>query len=171
MTSADARSLIEKALPDKVKSTWIDLGCGSGTFTYALADLLGDGSKIIAIDRLNQHLGTKRGKVELEFVQADFEMQNLMYEQLDGILIANALHFVKDHFRFIERIRPWLKHGGKLIIIEYDTDKGNQWVPFPLTYERTSQLLKDAGFVNIVKVGEKDSVYQSGKMFVCSCEK
>ncbi len=37
---------IESAQPQ----TWCDLGCGSGTFTMALADLLAPGSRIHAVD-------------------------------------------------------------------------------------------------------------------------
>jgi methylase of polypeptide subunit release factors len=32
-------------------TTWVDLGCGTGTFTLALADLLAPGCVIHAMDR------------------------------------------------------------------------------------------------------------------------
>lgn len=167
MTTTEAIALIQTAIPVKGKSTWIDLGCGAGTFTYALADLLGADSKIIAIDRLNQHLGSKRGQVAIEFKQADFENQALSFNNMDGILIANALHYVKDQSEFIKNIKPWLTDNGQLILIEYDTDRGNQWVPFPITFEKAQLLLTEAGFKDVKKIGEKDSLFRSDKIFAC----
>ena len=35
---------------------WADLGCGSGTFTYALSEKLPDRSKIFAIDKTHKNL-------------------------------------------------------------------------------------------------------------------
>jgi len=46
-------------LPDvgsSKKETWADLGCGSGTFTYDLAEKLSEKSKIFAIDTNRQKL-------------------------------------------------------------------------------------------------------------------
>lgn len=167
MTSSEARGLIENAIVAKTPSTWIDLGCGSGTFTYALADLLCEESKIVAIDRLSHPIASKRNGVDIEFKQADFERQELFFENVDGILIANALHYVKDQEGFLRSIKPWLKEEGQLILIEYDTDKSNQWVPFPLTFEKVRQLLLKIGFGNVKKIGEHDSRFRDDQIFAC----
>jgi SAM-dependent methyltransferase len=51
MTHHDAVALIDTPwLHSKTPLRWADLGCGSGTFTLALADLLAPGSSIEAID-------------------------------------------------------------------------------------------------------------------------
>jgi len=51
----DAVALIREAVP-RAAGTWADLGAGDGTFTRALARLLGLNSRIYAVDRDAQAL-------------------------------------------------------------------------------------------------------------------
>jgi hypothetical protein len=39
-----------------------------------------------------------------------------------------------------------LERGGSLVVVEYDTDRGNPWVPFPLSYRSWATLAAEAGF-------------------------
>ena len=167
MNPTEARQLIEPAIPTKTTATWADLGCGAGTFTYAVADLLGDKSKIWAVDKLTQHLGEKRGAVEIEFLQADIERQSLPLKALDGIIMANTLHYIKDQTAFLSSLRLYLKDTGKVILVEYDTERSNQWVPFPLTYDKAENLLADAGFNTISRIGEHPSSFRGEMIFAC----
>jgi hypothetical protein len=41
--------------------TWADVGCRAGAFTLALADLLGPGGRVIAVDRSQGRAGDERG--------------------------------------------------------------------------------------------------------------
>ncbi|HRK55783.1 MAG TPA: class I SAM-dependent methyltransferase [Cyclobacteriaceae bacterium] len=167
MNPTDARQLIEAAIPNKTTATWADLGCGAGTFTYAVAELLGDGSKVWAVDKLTQYLGAKRGEVEIEFLQADIERQELPLKALDGIIIANTLHYIKDQADFLQHLRSYLKDTGKLILVEYDTERSNQWVPFPVTYEMAQALLSNAGFKDVSQIGEHPSSFRNEMIFAC----
>jgi hypothetical protein len=45
-------------------------------------------------------------------------------------------------------VRSALKPGGHLLLVEYDTDRGNHWVPHPLAYPTWESLAKEAGFVD-----------------------
>src|SRR4051812_24720926 len=98
MRLADAITLIQAADISKTNpAIWADLGCGSGTFTYALAHLLAPHSKILGIDKSLQQLQpTTSNNVEVVFRQADFMSDALIFPPLDGILMANALHYVRD---------------------------------------------------------------------------
>jgi trans-aconitate methyltransferase len=93
-----AIELIRNASFAQTKSTWADLGSGSGLFTYALASLLPDGSMIYAIDKsrvvLNQY--PKPAQTIIQPLQADFITQDLPLPILDGILMANSFHYVKE---------------------------------------------------------------------------
>jgi SAM-dependent methyltransferase len=60
--------------------------------------------------------------------------------------MANSLHFVRDTGPVLEAVRKMLRPGGKLIIVEYGTDRGNPWVPHPFTFERWQQMAAQAGF-------------------------
>jgi len=167
MTSSDAGLLIEGAIPHLEKSDWIDLGCGAGTFTYALAGLLAQGSRIYAVDKLQQHLNSGKNGVVIEFTKADFEKQDLHFSNIEGIIMANTLHYIKDQPALISKIKPWLKEGGKLILIEYDTNDSNPWVPYPITFEKATPMLQAAGFSSVTKIGEMNSSIRKENIFSC----
>lgn len=136
---------IEKAykllLPGIVKGaggTWADLGCGDGIFTTALARLLGPGSVIYAVDTRQAALRSLAGNLSrdgpdaiIHTVQVDFT-RFLDLPPLDGVLMANSLHFVESKQDVLARIVGGLKPGGHLVVVEYNTRQGNRWVPFPL---------------------------------------
>jgi SAM-dependent methyltransferase len=120
--------------------TWADVGSGDGAFTLALADLLGAAGTIYSVDR-DRHalarqaeaLGRRFPDVALHQIAADFT-RPLGLPALDGIVMANSLHFVPDHAAVLRPILGHLNAGGRLVLVEYDTDHGNQWVPHPISY-------------------------------------
>ncbi|MEO7990928.1 MAG: methyltransferase domain-containing protein [Chryseolinea sp.] len=167
MEIKEAIHLIELALPEKVQhAQWADLGCGSGTFTIALSHLLGKESKIYAVDKQSQSIHSSTD-VEIEFIKADFSNDSLPISNLEGILMANALHYIKDKSAFIEKIKSYLKETGQLIIVEYDTEHANQWVPYPIPFHQLKSLFAEHGFNKIQKTGEYNSIYNSNKMYAC----
>jgi SAM-dependent methyltransferase len=142
-------------LRDGVTTTggrWADLGAGEGAFTLALADLLGPGAHIIAVDRdrgamrdLAAEVGRRFPATGIDVVVADFT-RPLSLSGLDGIVMANSLHFVRDKRPVVEKVRSMLQPGGALILVEYGADRGNPWVPHPISYPRWEQLAREAGF-------------------------
>jgi SAM-dependent methyltransferase len=146
---ADLVGLIEGGITER-GGRWADLGSGEGAFTSALADLLGPGAYIIAVDRdagALRSLGRLRFPgVEVATKVADFT-RGLDLTELDGIVMANSLHFVRDKAPVLESVRLMLRPGGKLVIIEYGSDRGNPWVPHPFSYERWEKMAAQAGFV------------------------
>jgi SAM-dependent methyltransferase len=131
---------------------WADLGAGEGAFTLALADLIGPGAHITAVDRdgralqtLAVQMGKRFPEVAVETKVADFT-RPLGFSGLDGILMANSLHFVRDAAPVLESLRDMLVPGGQLVVVEYGSDRGNPWVPHPFTYERWERMAAQAGF-------------------------
>jgi hypothetical protein len=45
-------------------------------------------------------------------------------------------------------VRSYLRSSGRLILVEYDTDRGNPWVPYPLSYRTWEKLAGRNGFVS-----------------------
>ncbi|HEY5691566.1 MAG TPA: methyltransferase domain-containing protein [Cyclobacteriaceae bacterium] len=167
MTTTDAKQLIAGAITTQDSSEWVDLGCGAGTFAYALADLLAVESKIHAVDKLQQYLNSRKAGVTLEFIKADFEKQEMHFKNIAGVIMANSLHYVEDQLDVILRIKPWLKADGKIILIEYDTVDSNAWVPYPITYERATEMFESAGFTSVTKIGEMNSRLRQETIFCC----
>jgi SAM-dependent methyltransferase len=149
MTSDDRVALI-RAGTVGADGPWADLGSGAGAFTRALGTLLGDSERIYAVDRDSGSLLRLKGELGsllplLQVIHADFRGE-VPLPPLSGILIANALHFHADACAILAHARQWLKPGGRLIIVEYDIENPNPWVPHPLPWSRLPALLQRAGF-------------------------
>jgi ubiquinone/menaquinone biosynthesis C-methylase UbiE len=133
--------------------TWADLGAGTGAFTLALSELVGLNAEIYAIDRdrgalskLEQLHRARFGTSQnIHTVRADFTGA-LSLPPLDGILMANSLHFYRDKGKVLRHIRKFLKWNGALLLIEYNVDWGNPWVPHPLSFETFQSLAPQAGY-------------------------
>ena len=179
MTRHDAVSLIDTPWfhNETNPMRWADLGCGSGTFTLALADLLPPGSSIEAIDlRPSIAPQTTKNGVTIYPRAADFTTlefapptgtsapaapipdrlwpgtQPLQYH---GILMANSLHYVQDQKAFLTRLKT-----GPLLLIEYDTDiPVARWVPYPLSFANAAHLLQSTGRPRIKKLGTLPSAF------------
>ncbi len=145
---------------------WADLGCGTGTFTRALASLLTPKSTIFAVDKDEKSLSAlaESGSPIIKTVHADFVRNPLSLPPLDGILMANSLHFVSDREIFIQRLKSMLTPVGRIVIIEYDTDTANPWVPYPISF-RTLQASFGSLGLHATKTGTHPSVYNSHEMY------
>ena len=104
MKIQEAIALIELGIPLEDKPQhWADLGCGNGTSTYALAHPVSPGSSIIAVDRLPQKLNRTAGNnVSIQFQLADMSLESLTLPKLDGILMANSLHYIQEKERLVK---------------------------------------------------------------------
>src|SRR5262245_17288260 len=113
-------------------SIWADLGCGDGTFTLALADLLAPGSIIHAMDldgsALRSMPSTNKG-VGIITHRGDFLKQPWPFADLDGILMANSLHYVEQQAVFIRNCESQMKPQRRFLVVEYDTSAANRWGP------------------------------------------
>ena len=152
--------------------TWAELGSGTGVFTQALADLLGPGARIYSIDRdrealLSQELTMRRSfpGTRVNYIAADFT-RPLDLPTLDGLLMANSLHFIPDRDKaaLLKRLRVLFKPGGEFVIVEYNIDRGNGWVPHPLSFSTWAKLAADCGYTKTNRLGTKPSRFL-GEMY------
>ena len=161
--------LIEKGVMRNLKSQeWADLGAGKGVFTKALATLLSKDSTIHAVDTNAASLNSieiSTNGVTIRKIQKNFITEDLGPIQFDGVMMGNSLHFVSEKFSFIKKLKKSLKKSGHLIIVEYDIDRSNTWVPFPLTFARLQKLARDTGFTSVSKIGEAPSVFNRANMY------
>lgn len=171
MEIQQAAALIKKGIVyTSTPQSWADLGCGSGVFTAALAGVLPSNSNIAAIDKTLQVLDAAMGnRVAVHFQQADFVNDDLALSELDGLLMANAIHFVKDKELLIKKLENYLK-VPKFLIVEYDHSRPNQWEPYPFPFTELKNLFNRLGYRYIEKIGEQTSIY-SGIMYACLIEK
>lgn len=140
---------------------WADLGCGTGLFTKALSTLLQPASSITAIDKDAGALKqvSVADNIILTKLQADFVNDQLPLKNLDGILMANALHFVKNKIEFIQQLRSYINEKASLLVVEYDMTKPNTWVPYPLPFPGWQKFFSKAGFSKCIEINRHPSVY------------
>lgn len=155
MTHDDHLSLLRDGIPSPAPGgAWADLGSGTGAFTLALADLLNPTAQIYSVDRdrgaLREQERTMQShfpQANVSYVQADFT-KLLDLPPLDGIVMANSLHFHRHKDPILQLIKSYFRPGGRLIMVEYNADRGNPWVPHPLSYSTWEALARRNGFAS-----------------------
>ena len=144
------------------RNTQADLGCGQGLFSLALASLLPPESTVYAVDKVLPIPGLAGdfNKVVIRELELDFEKNRLELRELDGILMANSLHYIEDKTALLGRLISCMKPEGRFLVVEYDTAVSNRWVPFPIGFSRLQQLFKERGFMTTKKIAmEKASLF------------
>jgi ubiquinone/menaquinone biosynthesis C-methylase UbiE len=162
MNHADHVGLIRAGVEDR-PGFWADLGSGTGAFTLAVADVLGGRGSILSVDRDAGALAEQRERMaerfpgtEIRYFEADFTGQ-LQLPDLDGILMANSLHFVRDKEPVLRRLLAHLRPTGRFILVEYDADHGNPWVPHPLSFATWQRIAPTVGLEGTRLIGRVPS--------------
>ncbi len=153
MEHADHVNLLRKGIPEP-GGVWADFGSGTGAFTLALADLIQSSGRIYSIDQDGSALRMQEKQmmrrfpaVHVDYLKADYT-HPLELPPLDGIVAANTLHFLQVKEPVIDRLFGYLKPGGRMILVEYNIDRGNYAVPYPLPYPAWDRLATLTGFAS-----------------------
>ena len=133
---------------------WADLGSGKGAFTLALAELISPQGEIYSVDQdraalREQAVAMRRlfPDLKIQYLAANFT-QPLDLPPLDGIIMANALHYQKQKVPLVKTLKGYLKPAGRFILVEYNVDQGNPWVPYPLSFSPWETLAQQCGFTS-----------------------
>ncbi|RAW02959.1 class I SAM-dependent methyltransferase [Pseudochryseolinea flava] len=158
------RKLIEDAIDQTRPQVWADLGAGSGFFTKILDSLLAHESLIYAIDHDQKVKSILGERISVKPIVADIVSPPNDLEMLDGIMLANALHYVEDKISFLEVWSRRLNDDGFFLIVEYDTEEANQWVPYPVSFESLHALGKKLD-AEVILINTTPSVYHAGGIY------
>lgn len=175
MKLAEAVRLIERGVDSK-STVWADLGAGGGTFTLALDEILGYNGVVFSVDR---NLEILRNKIRVQYMRSTIHLYEENFIQpmpflppLDGILLANALHYVKDQESFLTSlVENYLKPRGTLIVVEYDRFEADRWVPYPLPLPYFERLASQIGLTLPEEIGRKRSVFGNQDLYAAYCHK
>jgi ubiquinone/menaquinone biosynthesis C-methylase UbiE len=164
----DARALIaHPSLSTGGPQVWADLGCGDGTFSVALASLLPAGSTVHAIDSDSGALArvpSRHGDVAIVTHAGDFTQFPWPVDGLDGVMMANSLHYVSDKGAFLSRVDEMLRRR-RMLLVEYDIARANAWVPYPLTYSAAVEMFRSIGYEVATPLGRTRSVYRREEIY------
>ena len=162
MNHAEMIALIQDGVREDDR-VWADLGAGTGNFTWALRDLLHPTATIYAVDLDARAVAAQRARASqppsgptIISLKADFT-RPLKLPPLDGVLVANALHFVRDQRATIRQITRYLRPGGRLLVVEYDLQRAQRWTPFPLPFAKLQDHIATAGLSAPTLIGTRRS--------------
>lgn len=105
--------------------TVVDLGCGGGYFTVALADMVGENGRVIAADVQTEMLNITRGFAankgivdRITFHKCEPDNIGLAGEKVDFALAFYIVHEVPNRKAFFNQVAALLKPEARLLIIE-----------------------------------------------------
>jgi tRNA A58 N-methylase Trm61 len=140
---------------ETIGGVWADFGSGTGAFTLALADLIGPAGVIYSIDQDRSALAQQERSLREHFPTsivhyhlADFT-RPIDLPTLDGIVMANALHFHRKPEPIVQLLKSYLHPQGRFILIEYNVEQGNSAVPYPVSFLQWEKLAAHCGFTQM----------------------
>ena len=149
---------------------WADLGAGRGLFSRALLRLLPPGGTLHMVDRAGPgDIGHPGAGLRVLRHTADFEHDppnTWAHGPLDGVLMANSLHYVADKGAFLALLTSLLVPHGVLLVVEYDTEiPVSRWVPYPMSQARAVGLMRGAGFTGVARIGGRPSAFGHAPLY------
>lgn len=134
-----------------------DFGAGSGFYTLALAQKVGQSGKVYAFDIQPNSLEIIRSKAKvfrllnIEAIRADLEKHGstqLKNGLVDLVLISNILFQIQNKKELIEEAKRILKPNGSVAVVEWDKKDGKIGPPVSqrISPEETEKLFKENGF-------------------------
>lgn len=141
---------------DQPGGVWADVGSGTGAFTLALADLIGPTGVIYSIEQDRSALAQQERALRQRFPRSIVHYRAADFTRpirdsvpaLDGIVMANALHFHRRTAPIVQLLKSYLRPQGRFILVEYNFEQGNSAVPYPVPYRVWEQLAHSCAFTH-----------------------
>jgi SAM-dependent methyltransferase len=115
----------------------VDLGCGGGTSTLALADAVGPRGRVTGIDVSPDLLALARERLadraNVELVEADAQRHEFA-ERHDALFSRFGAMFFDDPPAALENLRRALQPGARAVFVAWREVGRNQWASVPMTY-------------------------------------
>ncbi|MBL8029751.1 MAG: methyltransferase domain-containing protein [Candidatus Doudnabacteria bacterium] len=107
--------------------TVADLGCGNGFYVLPVAQLVGGGGIVWAIDVMEAKLAAtvsisnQFGYRNVRILQADLSkpILDIPAGSCDAVVIGNILHEISDKEQLLKNAYRFLKSSGKLLVVEW----------------------------------------------------
>ena len=104
---------------------WIaDIGAGSGFLSFRLSPIVGPAGRVVAVDvdrRAMRRLAATaadEGFANIDTVVSKADDPMLSPESVDGVVIVNAYHEMREYEAMLAGIRRALRPGGRLVIVD-----------------------------------------------------
>jgi len=114
----------------------LDIGCGSGTSTFALAKQVGPAGHVLGVDISEQLVAIARvgtpAAAPAEFRCADAACASLPPEGFDLLFSRFGVMFFDEPVAAFAHMRTALKPGGRLAFVCWRGAQENDWVHLPM---------------------------------------
>ncbi len=114
-----------------------DLGAGDGYFTFTLADAVGAGGRVYAVDvdaDVTEGLDASvasRGYDNVEVVLAEYDDPRLPDGEIDLVFLCNVYHHIDDRATYFSDLRRDLASGARVVIIDIGGAAPLRWLSPP----------------------------------------
>lgn len=118
--------------------TVADVGAGSGYYTVRLSPRLGPEGRVIAQDIIPRYLEELRGRVtraglrNVTVALGEPHDPRLPPASADLVLLVHMYHEVEKPYAFLYNLRPALRPGGRVAVVDLDRPTSRHGTPVPL---------------------------------------
>ncbi len=120
--------------------TVADIGAGEGYYTVRLAERVGAEGRVLAQD-IDQdalrRLGTRVENERLDNVSIKLGVEDnpgLPENSFDRVFMVHMYHEVSEPYAFLWRLRPALREGGQVIVVDIDRPTDQHGIPPELLF-------------------------------------
>ncbi len=121
-------------------NTVADLGAGEGYYTIRLAERVGAKGRVLAEDidqKAIERLGARVERERLDNVSIKLgtpDDPRLPGSSFDRIFLVHMYHEVAEPYAFLWHLRPALKQGGQVIVVDTERPTGQHGMPPKLLF-------------------------------------
>jgi arsenite methyltransferase len=137
-----------------------DIGAGSGIFEGALANAVGSGGTVYAVDVDKGLLDAINKKAadahvtNVKTVLGKFTDPALPASDVDVAFINDVLHHIEDRATYLKNLARYIKPSGRIALIEFHPEMGghrNQ-PDLQVSKDKAATLMADAGFKPVEEI-------------------
>lgn len=120
--------------------TVADIGAGEGYYTVRLAERVGAKGRVLAQDidsAALQRLGARVERERLDNVSIKLgagDDPRLPEASFDRIFLVHMYHEVTEPYAFLWRLRPALRPGGRVVVVNFDRPTSDHGIPPALLF-------------------------------------
>jgi hypothetical protein len=103
--------------------------------------------------------------VQIRTHVGDFAHTTWPFADLDGILMANSLHYVEHQAAFIRTCERRMKVNRRFLVVEYDSSEATRWVPYPISQTALTALFAPADKWSVAFLRSRRSVYRRAPLY------
>ena len=137
--------------------TVVDLGAGSGYFTFRIAPRVGKAGKVLAVEIQDEMLQKIRQRAlalkitNVEVVKCSETDPKLPVKGVDLVLMVDVYHELAYPFEVMTKIRDALKPGGRVFVVEYRKEDPGVLIKqvHKMSVEQVKKEMKAVGLTHV----------------------